>query len=230
MRPWLLTASLVTVTSLLSPSRVWVGRSRSSLLLAAAQTQPQDPGSLVREGMAQFRRGDVESSIRSFDEAITADGRYAGLLWQRGLSLYYAELFDEGAVQFRRDVALNPSDTEEAIWTMLCEARNPSIGFEEARRRLLKVGRDRRPYMRVAYDMFAGTATEQDLAAEGHRAGPGSAPEFYSQLYLGLLAEVKGDETKARSYITTAVASPYGTKSNDYMWALARVHKDRRGW
>ena len=41
------------------------------------------------------------------------DNRYGPVLWQRGLSLYYAGRFDEGAAQFRRDVALNPGDTEE---------------------------------------------------------------------------------------------------------------------
>jgi hypothetical protein len=57
--------------------------------------------------------------------------------------------FAEGAEQFRRDVAANPNDTEEAVWAFLCEAR--TLGFEQARARLLKVGRDSRPYMRTAY-------------------------------------------------------------------------------
>jgi hypothetical protein len=57
--------------------------------------------------------------------------------------------FAEGGEQFRRDVAVNPNDTEEAVWAFLCEAR--TLGFEQARARLLKVGRDSRPYMRTAY-------------------------------------------------------------------------------
>ena len=35
---------------------------------------------------------------------------------QRGLSLYYVGQFEEGAQQFRDDVAVNPADTEESIW------------------------------------------------------------------------------------------------------------------
>lgn len=31
--------------------------------------------------------------------------------------------FEEGAEQFRLDVAQNPNDTEESIWCFLCEAR-----------------------------------------------------------------------------------------------------------
>jgi hypothetical protein len=34
-------------------------------------------------------------------------------MWQRGLSLYYLGRFQEGAQQFRDDVAVNPNDTEE---------------------------------------------------------------------------------------------------------------------
>ncbi|XP_074572270.1 uncharacterized protein LOC141828705 [Curcuma longa] len=60
--------------------------------------------------------------------------------------------FEEGAEQFRLDVAANPNDTEEAIWCFLCEAQ--LYGPEEARKRFLEVGRDPRPVMRKAYDMF----------------------------------------------------------------------------
>ena len=31
--------------------------------------------------------------------------------------------WEEGAKQFRDDVAVNPADTEEAIWAFMCEAR-----------------------------------------------------------------------------------------------------------
>lgn len=192
---------------------------------------PANPRALVGEGMNLFRAGDVKGSVAKFDQAIDADPRYANVLWQRGLSLYYADLFELGAQQFRRDVADNPNDTEEALWTLLCEARMPGLGgFSGAQERLLKVGRDPRPYMRVVYDVFAGRATEEDLAAEGHRGGSGSGPEFYAQLYLGLLAEAQGNETKAKYYISSAASSPYGQRSKDYMWSLARVHKQVRGW
>ena len=37
--------------------------------------------------------------------------------------------------------AVNPSDTEESIWAFLCEAQMPSIGFDKARKEILRVGR-----------------------------------------------------------------------------------------
>lgn len=44
-------------------------------------------------------------------------------LFRQGLSLYYLERYADGAVQFRKDVAVNPNDTEESIWAFLCGAR-----------------------------------------------------------------------------------------------------------
>ncbi|XP_040372366.1 uncharacterized protein LOC112198166 isoform X2 [Rosa chinensis] len=60
--------------------------------------------------------------------------------------------FEEGAEQFRIDVAQNPNDTEESIWCFLCEAQ--LYGIKEARERFLEVGRDPRPVMREDYIMF----------------------------------------------------------------------------
>ncbi|XLU67859.1 hypothetical protein S245_026912, partial [Arachis hypogaea] len=57
-------------------------------------------------------------------------------LWQRGLSLYYLDRFEEGAEQFRLDVAQNPNDTEESIWCFLCETQ--LYGVDEARKRYLE--------------------------------------------------------------------------------------------
>lgn len=114
-----------------------------------------------------------------------------------GLSLYYAGRYRDGAEQFRKDVAVNPADTEEAVWAFLCEAQLPDVGFVDgARQRMLVVGRDPRPYMRVAYDLFRGAAREEDLA---HEAKPSTPSEFYALLYLGLYAEARKETDKART-------------------------------
>lgn len=59
------------------------------------------------------------------------------LLWQRGLSLYYAGDYAAAAAQFRRDVAANPNDTEEAVWAFLAEAQLE--GPQAAREKFLQV-------------------------------------------------------------------------------------------
>jgi hypothetical protein len=109
-----------------------------------------DPKALVRSGMRKFAdKGDVEGSLADFDAAMAAKPSMRPYLWQRGLSLYYIgteEALQEGARQFRDDVAVNPSDTEESIWAFLCEAQ--LIGPEKAREHFLQVGRDSRTVMR----------------------------------------------------------------------------------
>lgn len=52
------------------------------------------------------------------------------------LSLLFMQRFEEGAEQFRIDVAQNPNDTEESIWCFLCEAQ--LYGINEARERFLE--------------------------------------------------------------------------------------------
>jgi hypothetical protein len=178
--------------------------------------------------MAKFTQGDVDGSIADFDAVIAAAPGRAPYMWQRGLSLYSAERLREGSAQFRRDVAVNPNDTEEAVWAFLCEARDKDIGFEKAREDLLVVGRDPRAYMRAAYALFAGTGDEDSLRAVA--ANGGAAEDFYTWLYLGLYREAKGDENGAKAAVLAAVATPYGSRSGDYMAALAEVHAKRRGW
>lgn len=187
---------------------------------------------LMYSGMETFTSSEskakVEESVVLFDKAAAA-GYPLNRLWQRGLSLYYAERFTEGAKQFRDDVALNPNDTEESIWAMLCEAR--TLGFDEARRQMITIEGERRPYMRAVYDLFRGGEREAKSCSvlEKMTAGSG-ADEFYAALYLGLFAEAKGDTATARRRIQESVTTSYAKNSGDYMAGLARVHMAVRGW
>ncbi|KAH7542997.1 hypothetical protein FEM48_Zijuj02G0135200 [Ziziphus jujuba var. spinosa] len=220
----------------------------------------------VRRGMLLFRQGDVSGSLAEFDKAIELDPRQKAYLWQRGLSLYYLDRFEEGAEQFRLDVAQNPNDTEESIWCFLCEAQ--LYGVDEARQRFLEaklillvlVGRDSRPVMRKAYNMFKDGGDPEKvhdhlrfpvLAAE---FSSGQANEcFYSSLYAGLYYESQADlvfldpsavfattdcqfspmqkkPDDAKLHVVAACQSPYGQRSDDYMASLAKVHCLCRNW
>lgn len=188
-----------------------------------ARLEAQDA---VRRGMRRFVEGDVGGSLEDFDKALMLDPSQSPYLWQRGLSLYYAGRFQEGAEQFRADVAVNPNDTEEAIWCFLCEAQLTSD--KQARGEFLKVGRDPRPVMRAACKLFeTGEGTENLLGAAADNGGHDT---FYSLLYLGLYHESRKDEAAARDALTAAVQSPYGQRSSDYMAKLAQVHCKCRGW
>ncbi|XP_034706184.1 uncharacterized protein LOC117929868 isoform X2 [Vitis riparia] len=168
----------------------------------------------IRRGMLLFRQGDVSGSLVEFDKAIELDPRQK------------ACRFEEGAEQFRLDVAQNPNDTEESIWCFLCEAQ--LYGADEARRRFLEVGRDPRPVMREAYNMFKDGGDPEKLVAQfsGNQAGE----YFYASLYAGLYYESQNDPGSAKLHLLAACQSPYGQRSDDYMASLAKVHCLCRSW
>ncbi|XVF06002.1 hypothetical protein REPUB_Repub06bG0010300 [Reevesia pubescens] len=180
----------------------------------------------IRRGMLLFRQGDVSGSLAEFDKAIELDSRQKAYLWQRGLSLYYLDRFEEGAEQFRLDVAQNPNDTEESIWCFLCEAQ--LYGEDGARQRFLEVGRDPRPVMREAYNMFKGGGDPEKLVA-GFSNGQDNEC-FYASLYAGLYYESQKKSDAAKVHILSAYQSPYGQRSDDYMASLAKVHCLCRNW
>uniref|UniRef100_A0A0E0FLA9 Uncharacterized protein n=1 Tax=Oryza nivara TaxID=4536 RepID=A0A0E0FLA9_ORYNI len=170
----------------------------------------------VRRGMQLFRQGDVAGSVAEFDRAIELDQRQKQYLWQRGLSLYYMDRFEEGAEQFRLDVAANPNDTEESLWCFLCEAQ------------LYGVGLDSRSVMREAYALFKDGGDPEKLASNFSSGSEGEI--FYSSLYTGLYYESQKDAELAKSHIVAACRSPYGSRSGDYMASLALVHCQCRNW
>ncbi|KAK4282749.1 hypothetical protein QN277_014090 [Acacia crassicarpa] len=180
----------------------------------------------IRRGMLLFRQGDVSGSLAEFDKATELDPRQKAYLWQRGLSLYYLDRFEEGAEQFRLDVAQNPNDTEESIWCFLCEAQ--LYGVDEARNRFLEVGRDPRPAMREAYSMFKDGGDPEKLVAAFSQGRENEY--FYASLYAGLYYESQKNSEGAKLHIVAACQSPYGQRSDDYMASLAKVHCLCRNW
>ncbi len=189
---------------------------------AAIQARPNDASAFVRRGMTYFKLAKISESIGDFDRAEQLEPRLTPYLWQRGLSYYYAQRFEEGAKQFEVDLKVNARDVEETVWRYLCQAR--LYGAAAARDSLLPVRNDPRPVMRRVYDFYAGNCTPEELVAAGKREGDRGI--FYSNLYLGLYWEAAGDLEQSRSHLAEAVEF----ELDDYMWHLARVHLLLRGW
>ena len=197
----------------------------STAAAAADSRIMEDPNQIVRQGMSLFRKGDVKGSITQFNRATDKSPSLSAVMWQRGLSYYYAEQYDEGSKQFRYDIAANPSDAEEIIWTVLCESKLQ--GFPTALAKMPILPRtDRRPIMRAVFDMFQGKTDEKTLIDLGDKSGLSNSggDYFYSRLYLSLYREAKGDVEASKQFMQDAVKSYYGKTSSDYMTAVARVH------
>jgi tetratricopeptide (TPR) repeat protein len=186
-------------------------------------TNPSDSQAYIRRGMVNFKLAKIDESIADFDHAETLEPRLLPYLWQRGLSYYYAERFEEGAKQFEVDLTVNAQDVEETVWRYLCIARLK--GVNEAQNSLLVVKNDPRLVMRNVYELYAGICTPNDVLAAGQKEG--KRGKFYSHLYLGLYYEAESDSQQSRHYILKAVDE---YPIDDYMWHLACVHKTLRGW
>ena len=140
--------------------------------------------------------------------------------------------FAEAALQFRRDVHLNPNDAEEALWCVAAEAR--TIGLQAARSQMLVVGVDTRPHVQRCLEAFrAGEASlMQSLLAD--QRPPDSAVYFYVEMYLALFAEASCEYddlslcNETLKHLSLALKTEYASKSSDYMVSVVRVWLDLR--
>eukprot|EP00984_Skeletonema_dohrnii_P025734 scaffold14909_cov172-Skeletonema_dohrnii-CCMP3373.AAC.2 len=174
---------------------------------SSSSINEDDPRTLIQNGMNSFRNGDVSTSLQYFDKANDSvpDKKLTPYLWQRGISYYYLDKFQEGHEQFSLDVRVNPLDVEEIVWDIACLARmNDSGSFPvENQMSLPKGKKDRRKIMSTVYSLFRNDgATEYDLREAGHDSN--ISDEFYSLFYLGLYCEIRGETSKAEMYMKMA--------------------------
>jgi lipoprotein NlpI len=208
-------------------------RSLLSLCLALpliANSRAQDVSSrdLMNEGIQAFFDGKIKESVAAFDTLIKASEEIKPQLWQRGLSLYYAEKYQAGREQFEVHQTVNPNDVENAAWHFICVARIE--GVEAARKALIPIKGDSRIPMKEVHDLFAGTGSVEAVmkAAEAGDEGPAKRNQLcYAHLYLGLYFEALGENDKAKEHIVKA-AIDY--KMDHYMGRCAQVHAKLRGW
>ncbi|MGG6294073.1 tetratricopeptide repeat protein [Leptolyngbya sp. AN02str] len=192
------------------------------------QSQGGPATAYVRRGMARFKLADVTGAIADFDQAEVLEPNLTPYLWQRGLAYYYTGQFAEGAAQFERDLQVNLHDIEETVWRYLCEAR---LTDGDAARRVLtpiatSVQSDGRRVMQLVYELCAQAATPGQVLEVGGQLG--DRGQFYAHLYVGLYHEAFGRGDKAQQFV--AIATQSFPQPEDYMWHLARVHCQLRGW
>ena len=190
----------------------------------ASEPTPQD---LAKEAVTLFFDAKPAASARVFDQLVIAAPKVEPELWQRGLSLYYAERYADGQKQFELHRTVNPNDVENVAWHFLCLAKLK--GREAAREALLPVGDDPRVPMKQILAFYAGKAEPADVLAAAEK-GDGQTRRnqlCYAHLYLGLYFEALGDDAKARDHITQA-AGPH--RMDHYMGNVAVMHAKLRGW
>jgi lipoprotein NlpI len=180
-------------------------------------------GAYQQRGGEHFKLAQIDKCLADFDRFLELQPAARPSHWQRGIALYYAGKYKEGATQFHAGEKDFHDDVENAVWHYLCNEK--IVGAEKARAAILKVDPDKRVPMMVVYDLFAGKAKPEDVLA----AVPKDKPEgqdlkirqFYADLYLGLYFDSIGEKKKAKEHLDKAGADE---KVGGYMGDVARVH------
>jgi tetratricopeptide (TPR) repeat protein len=171
------------------------GRSTSTSLYSSNSLyfnqENLNPKTLIAKGMQAFQQGKIQESIQYFDQAdsLVPNEKLSPYLWQRGISLYYANAFQEASHQFQLDVKVNPLDVEEIVWDIASQNRlydsqgsilssspsspssSSSTSLSSPRYLSLPPGKtDRRKIMNVIYSLFRNEngVKEQDLMYAGN--------------------------------------------------------------
>ena len=193
---------------------------------AASPGVVQDARELYAKATDAFKQGDVKESAKLFDAALSLVPEAKPRLWQRGIALYYADRFGDGEEQFRDDAKVNTSDTEEAIWAVLCASQRGKASFESAAADIVDISNERRPVLRQVYKLFANQADLDSLLAL--KKDDGGNADFYALLYAGLYCEARGSDADSLRYIEQALATRYARSSGDFMVDVGRVHVNLR--
>jgi lipoprotein NlpI len=165
--------------------------------------------------------GRMKEACADFDKFNQADPDAAPQNWQRGIALYYAGRYEDGAKQFELHRTVNPDDVENAAWHFACVARWKTP--EAARESLIPILGDTRVPMAQIHQMFAGKLMPEQVVAAATEGNPAPAQLnrqlFYAHLYAGLYCESIGKNKEAKAHLTEAVKH----EVPDYMYGVAQV-------
>lgn len=209
------------------------GKSAEAVAAAtrALASNPRLSDGYYLRGREHFRLGKINESAADFDKYVELAPTVAPRQWERGITLYYAGRFADGAKQFEDYQTFDNRDVENSVWRYLCLARD--VGVAKARETMLPIERDPRVPMMDVYELYRGNRSADDVLKAAQTGDP--SPEtlagrlFYAHLYLGLFFEAGGDAAQARKYITLAADKKLAEhpRINRYMWDVARIHFER---
>lgn len=192
----------------------------------AAGEPPKTADDFERLGGEMFRAGRFAESVAAFDDEIRLEPRRAPWHWKRGISLYYAGRYANGAKQFEGYQTVDDNDVENAVWRYLCQVRDPTVGAEKARARILPIKNDGRVPMMQIYALYRGDAKPDDVlaACSVDDASPTQRDQrlFYAHLYLGLYHEALGNRAATAKHLAEAKR----LRIAHYMGDVAVVHAD----
>ncbi|MEZ6106260.1 MAG: hypothetical protein R3B96_09140 [Pirellulaceae bacterium] len=184
---------------------------------------PNESQLYYHRGRVRYCLGEFAGSVSDFDAYYEAVPAVRSRQWERGISLYFAERFRDGAAQFAEYQTYHNADVENAAWRYLCEAKFD--GPDTASRNLMPVGPDRRVPMMKIHELYGGKARPEDVLAAcatlPEDSIAGKAARFYAHLYIGLWYESREDNAAALPHLLKAA---HDYPIDHYMGWVAKVH------
>ena len=183
---------------------------------------PKDARALHQRGWLHLTLGNPGASVADFDRALEINPGQRPHHWQRGISCYYAEKYEEGRRQFELHQTVNSQDVENAVWHFLCVSRLE--GIEAARKLLIPITGDTRVPLKEVQALFAGKGTEDAVVQAAKASNQKGSKEtlFYAHLYLGLYNEAIGKPDQAREHMLLATTD---FAVQGAMGDVARAHR-----
>jgi len=168
--------------------------------------EPDVPIYHYYRGCEQFRMGRYQQSLADFDAFLKLEPNRKTSLWERGITCYFCEEYEQGAKQFEIYQQYYDQDVENSVWRYMCMAK--SDGIEKAKAELISIERDRRHGLMDVFRLFQGEVTVQQLATKVDNSDLKgtdlAAYQFYSWLYLGLYLQVHDQPNESNVYLKKA--------------------------
>jgi lipoprotein NlpI len=202
------------------------------LATQAIRRQPDHPAAYHLRGRERFCLNQIPESVADFDRHVALVPEQAPRQWERGIALYYAGKYQEGAEQFEKYQTFDGHDVENSVWRFLCMV--PLVGVPQAQAVMLPIDQDRRVPMMQVYDLYRGQRKPEEVLQAAREGNPDpvalAGRLFYAHLYLALWYDAVGEPERARQYIDLAAEPRLQTnpRLNRYMWEVARIHQLRR--
>jgi hypothetical protein len=154
-------------------------------------------------GRQQLLALDIPSALASFDAAWPSIPKQ----WMRGIALFFAQHYQQGATQFTTNLNDNPDDVEEVVWACMCDMkrRGPSYGQSNI---LPCPTKDVRVPMLEIYRLFSGTGNIADVLQRRDDATAIAYGHLYVGLYLDCLLQCFSFATTPATTTTTPTTTP----------------------
>lgn len=211
--------------------KVW-----SETVAAATRLIEKDPQvrHYSRRGDACFFLGKFPEAVADYEAMTALDESLTTSHWRLGIAYYFTGQYAQSEKQFSAYHQFDQVDRENGLWRYLAMARQKSV--DEAKKNLIKYGKDDRAPLPAIYRMYRQEQTPAELLQSIRDADLNDDERakqlFYAELYVGLYFDVRDDKPTAQRHLNTAARSSWHAAAGygpNFMGHVARLRASQLG-